>query len=120
MVGQSSSASGTPSESKSSLMRLHDPLFTTPANSQISGEMPAQISPCGQLASVVQIVKFDRLQRPVVGQVTTPPVGHGPPCGQQSTAEREHSPVGRLATCGLAQSPSHASPILSPSLSVWS
>src|SRR6266436_4987410 len=111
MVGQLSTASVTPSASRSSSTVPQDPLLATPSLLQVSCTMLTQVFPVPwHWLSAVQVLVGVRLQCPLTGH-----------CGsvvQRVVGVLSHDPKARTTLWGLTQSPSQASPMWSPSLSI--
>src|SRR6266436_5417445 len=107
MVGQLSWKSPMPSRSRSSSSVLQLPLLLIPKRSQVSLAILMQLSLFGQSADVAQSLVAVMLQMPVVGQTEL--------STQVMLLVRLHDPVASSVFTGLVQSPSQASPSLSPS-----
>ena len=102
VVGQSSTASGTPSWSSSSFCAEQVPLLTTPILEQVSADVLMQVH-CGVLGSMHSLVGFS-WQKPLVG--------HWASVVQMVSLDRLHEPAASSWACAPAQSPSQASPSL--------
>src|SRR5262245_54494787 len=114
MFGQSSTLSGTPSASASSCTVPQVPLFVTLVLMQVCGAMPTQV-PWAPVQSdcVTHTMDVLTLQWPAGGQVPAPaPV-------QKTSLVRLQVPLVSVVVVGLPQSPSQASPMWSPSVSLW-
>ena len=111
VVGQSSTASGTPSTSSSSFCVEHPPAFATLSLTQVSGETFTQVH--WEVVAVHTTLGFSWQM----------PVGSGPQSEsvvQCLEFDRLHVPVARSTACAPLQSASQASPSPSWSLSVCS
>src|SRR5436309_4352662 len=133
VVGQSSIESGTPSASMSSFFTVHPPDLTTPSVLQVSPPQMSEAPPV-HCAPVVQMFPprlqvLMQVQLPLLlwqalfgSSWQMPLVGHWASVEQIVALVRLQEPAKvpvNVTGCAPLQSPSHASPIPSLSVSAW-